>query len=218
MSLMQAKPSEVPDHEGNVWTPQSDSNTPNTQTTVHGDQEPVSGVNLFAKLGLQIGKVSEEVATNSDRVAQLARALERNTPVNSAAVAAGVSTVAPYVLNLGTPDAGTFWEVSSWAIGGADANSVVTASYVGLYTSGVATLAGAGISNMVDVFNATGSVSAGFGFPYVGHYSPGQVTVTDNEYLFCVIFGSGGGYQFVTNAQFRVYNVVASQGQVSFQA
>lgn len=216
MSLMQAKPSDVPDHEGNVWTPQSDSNTPNTQTTVHGDQDPVSGINILAKLGIQIGKVSEEVSANSDRVAQLARALERNTPVNSANVAAGVSTVAPYVLNLGTPDSGTFWEVSSWAIGGADANSAVAASWVGLYTSGVATLAGAGLSNMVDTFNVGGA--AANGFPFVGHYSPGQVTVTDNEYLFCVIFGSGGGYQFVTNAQFRVYNVVASQGQVSYQA
>ena len=218
MSLMQAKPSEIPDHEGNVWTPQSDSNTPNTQTTVHGDQDPVSGINILAKLGIQIGKVSEEVSANSDRVAQLARALERNTPVNSATVAAGVSTSAPYVLNLGTPDAGTFWEVSSWAIGGSEANSTLPGCNVALYTSGVATLAGAGLTNMVDFFNGVGSQSAGFGFPFVNHYSPGQVTVTDNEYLFCVIFGSGGGYQFVTNAQFRVYNVVASQGQVSFQA
>lgn len=216
MSLMQAKPDDVPDHEGNVWTPQSDSNTPNAETTVHGDQDPVSGINLFAKLGLQIGKATEELAATSDRVAQLARALERNTPVNSSSVTSGISTVAPYVLNLGSPDQGTFWEVSSWAIGGIDANSAVSATFVGLYTASLATAAGAGLANMVDTFNVGGA--AANGFPFVGHYSPGQVTVTDNEYLFCVVFGSGGGYTFVTNAQYRVYNVVASQGAVSYQA
>jgi hypothetical protein len=211
---MQAKPSDVPDHEGNVWNP--DSNTPNAETTVHGDQDPVSGINILAKLGIQIGKVSEQVATNNDRVAQLARAVERNTPVNYSTVASGVSTIAPYVLNLGSPDLGTFWEVSSWAIGGLEANSAVAANFVGLYTSGLATAAGAGLANMVDSFNATGA--AANGFPYVGHYSPGQVTVTDNEYLFCVIFTNGISYQFVSNAQMRVFNVIASQGQVAYTA
>jgi len=213
---MQADPSNLPEHEGNIWNP--DSNTPNAETTVHGDQDPVSGINLFAKLGLQIGKVSEQVATNSDRVAQLARALERNTPVLSATVTSVKSTAFAgqnYVLNLGSPDQGTFWEVSSWAIGGVDATDTVGASYVGLYTGSVATIAGAGLANMVDIVIPTNF--AGQGFPFVEHYSTGQITVHDQETLFAVIWSAGTSQTWVSNAQYRAYNVVASQGAVTFQ-
>lgn len=205
---MQATPGDLPDHEGNVWVP--DSNTPNTDTTVHGDQDPVSGINILAKLGVQIGKVSEEVAANSDRVAQLARALERNTPVNASVVAVGTfATGVPLVLNFGQPDHGTFWEISSWAIGGVEVNTTATVGHVGLYTSAVPTLAGAGMSNLVDW---TGTA------PFVDHFSPGQVFANDGENIFCIVYGATNGQQYVSNIQFRVFNVVASQGQVAYTA
>jgi len=214
---MQGDPSNLPDHEGNIWNP--DSNTPNAETTVHGDQDPVSGINLFAKLGLQIGKVSEEVATNSNRVAQLARALERNTPVLSATVTSVKTSVTAgqnYVLNLGSPDQGTFWEISSWAIGGVDATDIVGAQVVGLYTGSLPTVAGAGLANMVDIVIPLNF--AGQGFPFVQHYSTGQVTLHDQETLFAVIWAAGSSQTWVSNAQYRSYNVVASQGSVAFQA
>jgi hypothetical protein len=216
---MQATPSELPDHEGNIWTPQSDSNTPNAETTVHGDHDPVSGINLFAKLGLQIGKVAEQVQTNSDRVAQLARALERNTPVMSATVA---SVTTPRisgtnaVINLGSPDQGTFWEVSSWAIGGVDATDIVGCSFVGLYTGSLPTVAGAGLANMIDiVIQSNFAVQA---FPFVNRYSTGQVVVHDQETLFAVLWSTNISQTWVSNVQYRAYNVVASQGAVTFQA
>jgi len=205
---MQATPGDLPDHEGNVWVP--DENTPNAETTIHGEQDPVSGINILAKLGVQIGKVSEQVATNSDRVAQLARALERNTPVNAAAVASGTFvTGVPLVLNFGQPDHGTFWEISSWSVGGLEINTAAVVTQVGLYTSGVASLAGAGVSNLVDYTAAA---------PFVDHFSPGQVFGNDSENVFAIIFGGTNGQQYVSNIQFRVFNVVASQGQVSYTA
>lgn len=213
---MQATPGDLPDHEGNVWMP--DENTPNADTTVHGDQDPVSGINILAKLGVQIGKVSEQVATNSDRVAQLARALERNTPVMSSNVASlktGAIAGLNWILNLGTPDAGTFWELSSWAIGGPDVTDLVGNTGVGLYIGSLPTVAGAGLANLVDLVSPSNYATP---FPYVNRYSSSQITVHDQETVFAVIWGSGSSQTYVSNVQFRAYNVVASQGQVSYTA
>jgi hypothetical protein len=106
--------------------------------------------------------------------------------------------------------------VSSWAIGGVDATDSVGASFVGLYTGSLPTVAGAGLANMVDIVIPTNF--AGQGFPFVEHYSTGQVTVHDQETLFAVIWAPGSSQTWVSNAQYRAYNVVASQGSVSYQA
>lgn len=202
----QANPGEITWHEGNVWTP--DANTPNAGPLLSEDPELVSGINLMAKVGLQIGKATEELSKMSETVGQMARAVERNTPVNAAVVAVGTFvTGVPLVLNFGQPDTGTFWEICSWAVGGTEINVTSTVTQVGLYTSAVATLPGAGMTNLVD-FAATA--------PYVDHYSPGQVFGNDGENVFCIIYGGTNGQQYVSNIQFRVYNVIASQGTVSY--
>lgn len=204
----QANPGETTWHEGNVWTP--DSNTPNTYAGNENDPEPVSGINLFGKVALQIGKASEEMSRTADKVGQLARAVERNTPVNAASVASGVFvTGVPLVLNFGAPDVGTFWEISSWSVGGTEINVTATVGHIGLYTSALATLPGAGMANLV-AWSGTA--------PYVDHFSPGQVFGNDGENVFAIIYGGTNGQTYVSNIQFRVYNVIASQGQVAYTA
>jgi len=204
----QANPGELTWHEGNVWTP--DANTPNAYGE-SSDPEPVSGINLFGKVALQIGKATEELSRTADKIGQLARAVERNTPVNAAVVASGqfVSGSGGLVLNFGSPDAGTFWEICSWAVGGLEVNTTATVSHVGLYTSALPQKEGAGMANLVDW---TGTA------PYVDHYSPGQIFGNDNENIFCIIYGGTNGQTYVSNIQMRVYNVIASQGQVAFTA
>lgn len=204
---LQGNPGEITWHEGNVWSP--DSNTPNAEP--HAEQEPVSGINLLGKISLQIGKAHEELARTSERVGQLARALERNTPVFGQSVAAGYFvTGVPLVLNLGTPDSGTFWEVNSFAIGGTEID-VTAAGKWGLYISSVASAAGAGLSNCADV-----GVVASTAMPFATNYSSGQLIVHENESLFAIVFSATNGQQYVCNAQFRSYNVIASQGQVGY--
>jgi hypothetical protein len=52
--------------------------------------------------------------------------------------------------------------------------------------------------------------------PYATNYSSGQLIVHENESLFAIVFGGTNGQQYVANAQFRSYNVIASQGQVGY--
>lgn len=201
-------PNEITWHEGNVWTP--DANTPHAEPS-RPEQELVTGINLLAKIGLQIGKATEEMSRTNERVGQLARAIERNTPVTGGNVAAGYfATGVPLVLDLGSPDQGTFWELSTFAIGGTEID-VTAAGKWGLYVSSVPTAAGAGLSNLLDV-----GVVASAAMPFATNYSSGQAVVHDQEHVFAVIFGATNGQQYVVNTQFRVYNVIASQGQVGY--
>jgi hypothetical protein len=200
-------PGEITWHEGNVWEP--DANTPNADPTA--DQIPVSGINLLAKIGLQIGKATEELTATASKVGQLARAIERNTPVTSGSVAAGVAaTGVSLVLDLGSPDQGTFWEVSNIAIGGTEVN-VTAAGKWGLYVSSLPSTAGAGLQNCVDV-----GVVASSAMPYSATYGTGQIIVHDQEHLFAIVFGGTNGQQYVCQANYRAYNVIASQGSVTF--
>lgn len=203
---LQADPGEITWHEGNVW--QEDSNTPNAETEPKGDDdELVSGVNLLAKIGVHIGKVEEESRKTNQAIGQLARAIERNTPVDATSVASGnFVTGTPLVLNLGKPDKGTFWEVGVFSIGGNEVN-ISAAGTWGLYTSAYPNLGGAGLGNLVDV---------GGSMPGVFNYSTAQLVVPDGQFLFAIVFGGTNGQGYVCRAGFRVYNVIASQGQVTF--
>jgi hypothetical protein len=204
---LQGDPGEITWHEGNVWVP--DANTPNSENGA--EQEPVSGINLLGKISLQIGKAQEELQRTNERVGQLARAIERNTPIATGSVASGyVAAGVSLVLDLGSPDVGTFWELSSMAIGGTEVN-VTAAGKWGLYVSSVPSVAGAGLSNIVDV-----GVVASSAMPYSATYSTGQIIVHDQEHIFAVIFAGTAGQQYVVNAQYRVYNTIASQGQVTY--
>lgn len=206
MSLLTGRPDDIPNHRGDVWDPRNDD-TPGAPSS---SSELVSGLNLAASLSVNIGKATAELARTADRVGQMARALERNTPVDSARTASGVFvTGTPLVLDLGTPDYGTFWEVGSWAVGGTEVNVTANVGHIGLYTSGIASLAGAGLANCVG-FSTTS--------PVVDYVSPGQITVNDGEHLFVIVFGGTNALTYVANAQVRVFSVLASQGNTAFTA
>ena len=204
---MVGDPGEITWHEGNVWVP--DANTPNAEP--HSEQDPVTGINLLGKISVQIGKAQEELARTNQRVGQLARAIERNTPVFGNNVSAGVVVSGvPLVLDLGSPDSGTFWELNSFAIGGTEID-VTAAGKWGLYVSSVVSVAGAGLANCADV-----GVVSSTAMPFATNYSTGQLIVHENEHVFAIIFSGTTGQQYVANTQFRSYNVIASQGQVSY--
>ena len=202
---LQADPGEITWHEGLVSA--TDSNTPNAETSKE-EYEPVTGLNVFAKVGLQIGKAAEEMEAATNKIGQLARALERNTPTDGALATSGIfSTGTPLVLVLGSPDSGTFWELTSFAIGGTEVNVTANVSHWGLYTSAYPTLAGAGLANAVDWAGTS---------PFIANYSSAQLVVNDGEYLFAIVFGGTNGLTYMASTQFRSYNVIASQGQTSY--
>ena len=208
----QADPEAITWHEGNVWMP--DANTPNAETSKDDDNPLVSGINLLAKVGIQIGKAADQMEKTSMKMGQMARALERNTPIDTSIVASGVAvTSTPLVLNLGQPDQGTVWELSSFAIGGTEIN-VTAAGTWGLYLTGLPTLAGAGLGNLVDV--GISSSPGGGIMPAVYNYSSGQVVAHDTDNIIAIIFGGTNAQTYVANIQMRVYNVIASQGQVTY--
>ena len=83
-------------------------------------QSLMSGLSIWAKVGVQLGQKVEELA-KANRV--LMARLQRNTPVTYKVVGSTVITDAGInVISLGAPDVGTFWEINNFAIGSTDIN------------------------------------------------------------------------------------------------
>jgi hypothetical protein len=171
-----------------------------------GPQTFLEGLKVWLKVGVELGKSLDEQTASSR---QLWRALQANTPVDYASQQSGVAvTATPLVLNFGSPDQGTFWEVMSVALGGQEEN-ITAAGTAGLYVVGSPTLLGAGMANLAD-FAPT--------MPNAGFYGTHQLVVNDSEYLIAVIFGGTNGQTYMGNAQVTVYSYRAARGRVDTQA
>lgn len=178
-----------------------------TDDTCTDTLDPVSGVNLSAKVVFQIGKASEEMSRSARSMDQLTKQLEHNTPLNGSTVTAGAFvTGVPLVLDLGSPDAGMFWEAQVFAVGGTDVN-IVAAGTWGLYIGSVVSTTGAGMGNLVDTSTA---------MPYAQRYSRGQLIVNDQEHLFAIVYNGTNTQTYVANVQFRAYNVTSGGGRVTY--
>ena len=163
-----------------------------------------SGIRAFVNIGVDIGNKVDAQRKATDRL--LAR-LERNTPVNYSAIASGVyPATGVLVLNLGTADQGTFWEVESCAVGGTDAN-VTAAGTAGLYVCGFVPTATTlpGMTSLADYATS---------LPNPAFYGGRDIVVNDQEYLSLVIFGGTPGQTYVANAQVSVFNVASGRGDV----
>ena len=155
-----------------------------------------SGLKLFLKAGLELGHQAENLAK---RVDSLNARLQRNAPVDYRPIASGVFvTGTPLVLNLGSPDIGTYWEVMSLSVGGTEVN-VAAAGNAGVYVSGMPSLAGAGMTNLQALI-AT--------MPASPDYGTRQLVVKPEESLFLVIFGGTNGQQYVASCTAAVYSVI----------
>ena len=166
------------------------------------DDDATSGLKLWADVGLKIGK---DIDGLTNQTKKLLAKLEKNTPVDYAVVASGVAVDGqPLLLLLGQPDAGTFWEVESCAVGGVDYDVTVTGS-AGLYVSAYPADAGSGMINLAD-YAAT--------LPNVGFYGSRSIVVNDAEYLFVIVNGGYNAVTYVANAQVTVFDSRAAGGRV----
>ena len=165
-----------------------------------------NGIKAFLDVGIQIG---QSVDRHQESIRTLLARLEKNTPINYAASASGTFPAAGnLVLNLGTPDQGTYWEVESCAVGGLDQN-ITAAGSAGLYVSGYLPLSGTsatpGMTALCDQAKT---------FPNVGFYGGRDIVVNDQEYFFLIIFGGTAGQQYASNAQVSVFNTASARGNV----
>ena len=173
-------------------------------TTVTPDDAVSSGLKVWADIGVKIGQ-SVDKATEAQR--SLAAQLQKNTPVFYSQAASGtcVNASTPLMLVLGTPDQGTYWEVTSVAVGGVDYTTVAGGT-AGLYVSGYANAATLEMSVLLDYANT---------LPNVGFYGTRQMLVNDQETLILLVDGGTAGQVYVANAQMSVFNVTAAMGRTA---
>ena len=164
-----------------------------------------SGLKLWADVGLEIGNKLEAVTSRLERIERERAKLQYSTPVDYATIASGsFVTGTPLVLNLGSPDLGTYWEVTGVSIGGQEIN-VTAAGTAGIYVSGLPTLAGAGMTNLQSYVSS---------MPASQTFGTRQLVVKSEEYLFAIVFGGTNGLTYVAGASMTVFNYGAARGNV----
>jgi hypothetical protein len=168
-----------------------------------------SGLHAFIEIGAGLKKSVEDLAAKYERAWNH---LQKATPVTYRVVAsANFVTGVPLVLNFGSPDSGTFWEINSFSIGGTDVNVTAAGSF-GLYVSGyVSNGVSPGMGALVTGSNtAAGGLAA---MPYSDQYGGRQILVNESESVYAIVYGGTNGQNYVANIQASVYNVAAGLGR-----
>ena len=167
-------------------------------------EEP--GFDIRAAFGLAL-KIGDQLTASLEQQKRLWRKLNADTPIMHRPAVSGVcpTPTASFVLDLGTPSHGTFWEVRKVVIGGSDVTTTAAGS-AGLYLSGAPSVNGAGLSNVEDYAAA---------LPNVGYYGTGALYVKPNEHLFVVIYGGTAGQTYIANAFCRVYQDTVIEDWIS---
>lgn len=201
-------------HEGNQYPVPGDG--PDPTPSDGGPLDDIkSGIKLWFDVGATIGKAVDRLDST---VARYLRQLERNTPVDYAAVASGVYPAAGFLfLNLGTPDQGTYWEVASCAVGGTDVN-VTAAGTAGLYVAAFTPAADNSGGALTNPAGITSLADRAASLPNVAFYGTRQLLVNDQEYLYLCIFGGTPAQTYAANAQITVYNSASAKGKTDIIA
>ena len=157
----------------------------------------LGGINAWVEASVKMTTKMDEVKRAVDR-------LNYNTPVlrrlaNSGVAATGVNLV----IDLGTPDSGTYWDVENVFIGGVEVTSTA-AGTAGLYVVGGFNGVSPGVGNAVD-YAAT--------MPNASFYGLRDLVVQDGEHLVIVVFGGTNAQTYVVSSSISVYNVRAGAGR-----
>ena len=167
----------------------------------------LNGLKIWAKVGVELG---EQVKKQAETNEKLWRRLQFATPVLYRVVASGTFvTGQKLVLNLGSPDTGTYWNLRNFAIGGTDTNVTAAGSF-GLYVSGFAQANySPGMSALIDGGGTYGGADI---MPYSENYGNDSMRVQDSETAYAVIQGGTNGQQYIATASYLVFNVANSLG------
>ena len=163
-------------------------------TTPTGEEQEslLSGLKVWAKVGVQLGQSVEKLAKTQDNWNKM----QYNTPVDYQVTASGTySSTAGLYLIIGQPDQGTYWEVHTVVVGGTDFG-VTALGQAGLYVSGYP---GVSALNLARDYASS--------LPNTATYGTRVLLVNDSETLWLKIFNGTSGQQYVANACVTVYKV-----------
>lgn len=162
-----------------------------------------TGVSLKAlfDVAVKLGSDVEEMKSSLKEM----RRLQREVPVRIKIVGSVVATTGqPAILRFTQfgPDAGYYWEVNNFVIGGTDVN-VAAAGNFGLYVGQQASVGqNPGLTQLVDgASDTTGTVET---MPYTQRYGRDQIWVQDGEGMFAVVYGGTNLQTYVAVAQVTV--------------
>jgi hypothetical protein len=165
----------------------------------------LEGIKIWAKVGVELG---ESVKKANKLNEQLWRKLQFGTPIRTWQVASGTfPSSGTLTLKLGSPDSGTYWNLRSFAVGGADVNVPAVGKF-GLYVSGfVSTTSSPGLTALIDGGNPSQDT-----MPYTQNYGNDSFRINDQETIQVVIYGGTPGQLYSCNMGALVYNSAAALG------
>jgi hypothetical protein len=194
----QAQPSDIGVHENAETAPD----------TRPWQERLLAGLGMWFDLGVKLGGQLDAMSEQNRKVWDR---LQRFTPIDYQTQASGVAVAAtPMVLNLGSPDRGTYWELENLIIGGLDVN-VAAAGTAGLYVAAqVPTIGGTALIGHGGLTNAQDFATA---LPYKNFYGRRDVIVLDTEWLYVVIFGGTVAQQYAAEASMTAFSIVGAGGR-----
>ena len=183
-----------------------------------GEAQPVSGklyeqergglnLGIFADLALQIGHLASNMKREQDRRDRDAASI----PADYQNAAGGVYPASgTLVLNLGSPDLGSFWNVRRIIVGGSDITSTPAGAAWVFVQGSPPNQAGANpsIAQVADIVGQSGN-AVPTTFPQRSTYATHVLSVDATEYLYVVITGGTAGTQYVASAKLEVYDLSA---------
>lgn len=201
---------------------------PDTVPVRDPEHELVSGLNLMAKLNLQLGKKVDDATAKVDSLQKrLYAAPVRYTAIASASPTTFQGTAGSFFMVLGSPDQGTFWEVNALSAGFAtwsddDSNSII-ANDVFVCISGVSdpvSIPTTAIAwHEASTYDGTSGQTV-VGLPIANTFGANQLTIRDNEYLVVIIVGAStyANKTGVASARVTVYDEVLGADDVTINA
>jgi hypothetical protein len=165
-----------------------------------------NGVKAFFDISVNLGNKIDE---NTKATKRYLNKLERNTPQAVRRVAQGTYTAGTFLLlDLGRPDAGTFWEVHSIIAGGVDVFTTAAGS-AGMYVGALEPIGNnAAPGGMIDAVDVTSTL------PNVSAWGTGQLKVLEQEYVFVIVAGAAtAGQVYVANLRASAYPTDVAGGK-----
>lgn len=180
----------------------------------------VSGINLMANVSLQLGKAVKDVQGQVKSLqARLYNTPTRYNPIGSAPATTFQGTSNCYLMNLGSPDQGTYWMVNSLSAGlsswAQDDSNAVIANDVFVLSSSVTDPNQIQTQSIVwheaSTYDGTSGQTV-CGIPIAETFGTNQIIISDNEYLLVLIVGAsvGSPNTGVASARVTVYNEAAA--------
>jgi hypothetical protein len=158
---------------------------------------------LSMKVALEIQDMKTLLTRSVDTAEKLWSRLQFGTPIKyRRAVSATAPASGQIVLDLGTPDSGTWWDVESCVVGGTD-YTATSPGTAGLYVSAQVQGRSPGLSELVDIAQV---------LPNRAFYGHRDIVVQEREHLIVVINSATAGDVYIAAATVTSYNVAGALG------